>query len=382
MPDSRLYLGLMSGTSADAVDITAVDFSDNIPQLVAAETTPIELSLRKAIHAIALPGDNEIDRMGELDQELGRFFAHAIDDFLSKHPINRSDVIAIGSHGQTIRHRPPGTLKHPFTLQIGDPNVIAQVTGINTVADFRRRDIAAGGQGAPLVPAFHQSVFHSATTNRAVVNIGGMANISWIPTQGNILGFDTGPGNVLLDGWIQRHRQKNYDADGAWAKSGAVNDGLLAQLLEHPFFIQPYPKSTGREAFNLDWLDTEISLFLKRIGTNSIKNEDVQATLTELTAASIANDIVNLQTQQTSTDAYEVFVCGGGAFNSYLMARLQARLPDLPVATTAALGVEPQWVEAMAFAWLAKQTMERKPGNLTAVTGAKAPVILGGVYFA
>lgn len=373
MPDINLFLGAMSGTSADAVDVVAVDFSQPNPTLIAALSTPIPNKLRHSIHAICLPGDNEIDRMGMLDRELGLFFSQAINELIEKHQLDRAKITAIGSHGQTIRHRPPGTAEHPFTLQIGDPNLIAQTTGITTIGDFRRRDMAAGGHGAPLVPAFHQSVFYSSTSDRAVVNIGGMANISWISATGATIGFDTGPGNTLMDAWILKHLNIPYDKDGAWAASGTLIPNLLDNLLAYDFFQASAPKSTGREMFNLAWLDSRLALS----SCADHSPEDIQATLAELTAISIAEEIKRLH-----NDTCEVFTCGGGAFNGYLMSRLAALLPTCALATTEQLGLAPQWVEAMAFAWLAKQTTEHKPGNLKAVTGASAPVILGGVYFA
>ena len=364
------YLGLMSGTSADAVDLVIVDFVNDKINLTASHSVALSPCIRQQIHALATPGDNEIDRLGELDQQLGEVFADSINQLIHNSRISPSQVIAIGSHGQTIRHRPPGSITHPFTLQIGDPNIIAERTGITTVADFRRRDMAAGGQGAPLVPAFHQAVFQSSTMDRVVVNIGGMANITWLPTSGKTLGFDTGPGNVLMDAWILKNLGQAYDANGDWAASGKADKSLLTCLLAHSFLQQTAPKSTGREAFNLAWLETQL-LSLE------VAPADIQATLLALTAESIANDI-----KQLTSASCEVFVCGGGAYNLTLMNELQSRLPQAKLASTAEFGIAPEWVEAMAFAWLAKQTMERKNGNLSAVTGAKREVILGGVYFA
>jgi anhydro-N-acetylmuramic acid kinase len=364
------YLGLMSGTSADAVDLVIVTFNDAKISLAAQHSVALSPAIRQQVHALAAPSANEIDRLGELDRQLGEIFADSINQLIRKAQLNPSQVHAIGSHGQTIRHRPPGSITHPFTLQIGDPNIIAERTGITTVADFRRRDMAAGGQGAPLVPAFHQAVFHSSAIDRVVVNIGGMANITWLPKSGQTLGFDTGPGNVLMDAWILRNLGKAYDANGDWAASGKPDKDLLTRLLAHPFLHQIAPKSTGREAFNLAWLATELTDL-------EIAPADVQATLLSLTAETIAKDI-----KQLSCASCEVFVCGGGAYNLKLMAELQERLPQAKLASTAAFGIAPEWVEAMAFAWLAKQTMERKNGNLSAVTGANREVILGGVYFA
>lgn len=370
MPARQLYIGLMSGTSADAIDAALVDLTST-PQLIASFSQPIPAQLKRQIHAIALPGDNEIDRMGSLDVELGQRFASCVKALIDKAGILSNDILAIGSHGQTIRHRPPGSAEGTFTLQIGDPNVIAELTGITTVADFRRRDMAAGGQGAPLVPAFHRAIFSSGA-NYAVINIGGMANVTWLPVNGDIIGFDTGPGNVLMDTWIQEHLQKPFDKDGAWAASGKVIPELLSHLLCDPFFSQPFPKSTGREYFNRQW----IAKHLQALKQQPYK-EDVQATLLLLTAITVSDSI-----KSVGPSADEVLICGGGAFNRALMGEIQRLLPSCKVRSTAHYGVDPQWIEAMAFGWLAKQTINHKPGNLCAVTGAKREVILGGIYYA
>lgn len=370
MPTGQLYIGLMSGTSADAVDAVLVDFAQT-SQLVAHYSAPHPAEIRQQIHALTLPGDNEIDRMGALDTCLGKIFAQACSELLANAGISPHQICAIGSHGQTIRHRPPGSAEGAFTLQIADPNLIAELTGITTVADFRRRDMAVGGQGAPLVPAFHRAMFHSQGKDRVIVNIGGMANITWLPARGQVLGFDTGPGNVLMDGWIHSYSGATYDKNGDWAASGKVHEGLLADLLADPYFALPAPKSTGRESFNRAWLDRSLAA-LEEQPTPA----DVQATLLEVTAVTIAESIGRL-----GDSAKEVYVCGGGTYNSTLMSRLQELLSNDKVTSTAALGVDPQWMEAMAFAWLAQQTIERKPGNLCAVTGATREVILGGVYY-
>jgi anhydro-N-acetylmuramic acid kinase len=364
MSSSELYIGLMSGTSADAVDAVLLDLSQGC-KLLNHHTTKIAPPLRQRIHQLSLPGDDEIEQLGVLDVELGELFASAVLQLLDKAQISTQQITAIGSHGQTIRHRPPGQRPRAFSLQIGDPNVIAQATGITTVADFRRRDMAVGGQGAPLVPAFHRAIFGSSQQHRAIVNIGGMANISWLPIAGQLLGFDTGPGNVLMDSWIQTHHQASYDKDGAWAATGTINPPLLKQLLSHP-------KSTGRESFNSTWLNAQLAQL-----NAPISNEDVQASLLELTAQSIAQAINALSGEQK-----EVYVCGGGAYNGVLMARLEQLACNASLSSTASLGVAPEWIEAMAFAWLAQQTLARKPGNLAAVTGATQEVILGGIYLA
>lgn len=371
MPQRQLYIGLMSGTSADAVDAALVDLQST-PQLIAQHTLQLPANIRQQIHALSLPADNEIDRMGLLDVELGKLFAQTSLELLTKAGVSSAQIIAIGSHGQTIRHRPPGSPEGTFTLQIGDPNLIAELTGITTVADFRRRDMAASGQGAPLVPAFHRAIFHAQDRDRVIVNIGGMANITWLPAQGQTLGFDTGPGNVLMDTWITEHLGKSYDQDGTWAASGRVCKTLLSELLAAPYFKLQAPKSTGRETFNRAWLYENL-----RNVASALVHVDVQATLMELTAITIAASIKGL-----SQSSKEVFVCGGGAYNTALIQRLKALLPKDSVASTAVLGIDPQWIEAMAFAWLAQQTMNHRPGNLREVTGATREVILGGVYYA
>lgn len=367
-----IYLGLMSGTSADAIDAVAVDFSNATVTLLGSHTTPLPSDIRAVIHQLAAPGINEIDLLGQLDVQLGELFAATALGLIQKLGLTSRSVVAIGSHGQTLRHRPPGVLDYPFTLQIGDPNTIADRTGITTIADFRRRDMAAGGQGAPLVPAFHQAIFQSSSVDRFIVNIGGIANITWLPSSGNASGFDTGPGNVLMDAWTLRHLNKPYDLAGSWAASGVVNEPLLKQLLQHPFLFRSPPKSTGREDFNPAWLDTCLQQHPE------VRAEDVQATLLAFTANTIADQIKKLAVQK----AGEVYLCGGGAYNNTLLAAISALLPGCSVATTAQLGIAPEWIEAAAFAWLARQTWNRRSGNLCAVTGAREPVILGGIYYA
>ncbi len=371
MSQPQLYIGLMSGTSADAIDAALVNLQST-PQLIAQHTLPLPQNIRQQIHSLSLPSNNEIDRMGSLDMELGQLFAQTSLELLAKAGVSASHITAIGSHGQTIRHRPPGSPEGTFTLQIGDPNLIAELTGITTIADFRRRDMAAGGQGAPLVPAFHRAIFHAVGKDRVIVNIGGMANITWLPAQGVVSGFDTGPGNVLMDSWIAEHLGQSYDQDGAWAASGQICATLLGELLNTPYFKIPAPKSTGRESFNRAWLEDHL-----RNSLSTPTPADIQATLLELTATTIADSIKGL-----SRGLKEIFVCGGGAYNTVLMQRLTQLMPWDTVASTAALGVDPQWIEAMAFAWLAQQTLNHRTGNLCEVTGAKREVILGGVYFA
>ncbi len=361
---NEIYIGLMSGTSADGVNAALVDLSENKPVLVGTVYHPFPPPIRHAILALYEPGPDEINRLGELDVVLGKIFANAVLELLQKTNISKENVRAIGSHGQTIRHHPQKT--HPFTLQITDPNVIAAETGIITVADFRRRDVALGGQGAPLVPAFHQAIFADEKQNRVIVNIGGIANISVLANNSPILGYDTGPGNALLDAWIEKHLQQSYDKNGAWASQGIMQAALLKTLLQDPYFTKPFPKSTGREYFHLAWLEKHI--------TQTYSPLDVQRTIVELTAITIAAAIKHhFQTA-------EVFICGGGVHNTFLMERLKALLPEYLLQSTHAFGVDPDWVEAMAFAWLAQQTLQKKSGNIASVTGARSNCILGGIF--
>lgn len=362
------YIGLMSGTSVDGIDAALVSIPANgQPALVATHQHSLPTALRDAIQALMQPGPNEIEREGELDIQLGHLFAQAVKELLAKSGIGSSRIRAIGSHGQTIRHRPHAP--HPFTRQIGNPSVIAEETGITTVADFRARDLAAGGEGAPLVPAFHHWLFRKSGVHRVIVNIGGIANLTWLPAteDSTVLGFDTGPGNTLLDQWISLHRNQPYDRDGAWAASGHIQKELLARLLADEYFAKAPPKSTGREHFNLAWLEPQL--------VDTPVPENIQATLAELTAASIVGGINHLPGKPA-----EIYVCGGGSHNRHLLARLRALLIGIPVATTEALGFDPDWVEAAAFAWLAHQTLAGHAGNLPSVTGARHPVLLGGIY--
>ncbi|SDK49194.1 anhydro-N-acetylmuramic acid kinase [Microbulbifer yueqingensis] len=366
----ELYVGLMSGTSVDCIDAVLVDFSEENsprPHILATLGHPIPGALRDAILALCAPGPSELDRAGQLDSQLGRLFAEATLALLERAGITPEQVTAIGSHGQTVRHRPPGTVAHPFTMQLGDPNTIATLSGIATVADFRRRDMALGGQGAPLMPAFHRAAFATAENDRAVVNIGGMANITELRADGGIRGYDTGPGNALLDYWIGLHRSQPFDRDGAWAASGRANPELLNRLMADPYFSAPPPKSTGREAFNATWLERACEGL-------ELAPADVQATLAEVTAASIADAV------RSFANGGELLICGGGARNSDLMQRLQRRLPTWSIASTGDYGIEADWLEAVGFAWLARQTMRGLPGNCPGVTGAARETVLGGIY--
>ncbi|MEY4587996.1 MAG: hypothetical protein RL497_72 [Pseudomonadota bacterium] len=362
------YIGLMSGTSVDAVDAVLVDFAAATPVLVCAHTQPIPQMLRAELVALFTPGDNEIDRLGVAHRHLGVLYADAVAALLNKAGMNSQQVVAIGNHGQTIRHRPRLGPQSAFTLQIGDHHSLAHSSGITVVADFRARDMVVGGQGAPLVPGFHQAVFASKTINRLVLNIGGIANLTYLPINGPCLGFDTGPGNALLDAWVFHQHQLPFDTDGQWAARGVVDGTLLAHLLAHPYLALPPPKSTGKEEFTLLWLLDVLARL------PPLRPEDVQRTLLEFTAVSIADAI-----QAFCGGAEEIYVCGGGINNRLLGQRLEALLPA-PVYSTQRLGVAPQWVEAMAFAWLAKRCLDGLPGNVPSVTGAECAVVLGAVY--
>jgi anhydro-N-acetylmuramic acid kinase len=366
-----LFVGLMSGTSVDAVDSALLRCDGNNVELLHTREHPIEPALKSRIAAISHSGPDEIERLGVLDRELGEVFATATNVLLAQAGSDAGTVQAIGSHGQTVRHRPPSARQGDtaFTLQLADPNTIAELTGITTVADFRRRDVAAGGEGAPLAPAFHAAALASAGINRAIVNIGGIANVSLLRGTELSAGFDSGPGNTLLDHWIARHHGAACDLDGQWAAGGQVDAGLLAQLLRHSYLQRSGPRSTGKEAFNLDWLDQELA------ASPTLAAQDVQATLTEFTAATIAAPIEGCE---FAVD--EVYICGGGAHNGDLMRRLQARLAPRLVASSAVIGMDPDWVEAATFAWLASRTLAGLPGNAPVVTGARGPRVLGAIY--
>ncbi|MFP5373758.1 MAG: anhydro-N-acetylmuramic acid kinase [Gammaproteobacteria bacterium] len=371
-----LFLGLISGTSADGIDAALVRFgADAGPQgcgLVAARTFPWEPALRARLLALGQGGAlDSLDEYGTLDVRIGEAFAAAALALLAQAGVDPAQVRAIGSHGQTLRHRPHGAAhdgRHPFTLQLGDSHVIAERTGIATVADFRRRDLAAGGHGAPLLPALHAALLADPAEDRAVLNLGGIANLTLLPAAGGapVRGFDTGPANALLDAWCQRHTGRAFDADGAFAAGGRVVPALLERLLDEAWFAQPPPKSSGREQFQLGWLEPRL---------RGESPADVQATLLELTAATVARA---LQAAQPGTA--RLLACGGGVHNRLLMQRLQARLPGVALETTAGHGLDPDHVEAMGFAWLARRTLAGLPGNLPAVTGARGPRILGCVH--
>ncbi|MHB1058565.1 MAG: anhydro-N-acetylmuramic acid kinase [Rhodanobacter sp.] len=366
---SALYLGLISGTSADGIDAALVGFSRGVPQLRASYTHSWPEDLRLRMLALA-QGESavDLDAFGRLDVQIGHCFADAALHLLERSGIPATAVRAIGSHGQTLRHRPAG--EHPFTLQLGDPSVIAERCGIDVVADFRRADVAAGGQGAPLLPALHAMLLARPEHTRVVLNLGGIANITVLGADGGVFGFDTGPANGLLDAWCLRQRGESFDRDGAYAASGRLDAGLLDTLLADPYFALPPPKSTGREHFHLDWLSTHPQLA-------ALDSADVQATLLELTARSVAAAIA-----QHAPDAEEVLACGGGVHNGALMRRLGDLLAPRVLLSTSRYGIDPDFLEATAFAWLARQRLLGLPGNLPAVTGARGPRVLGAIYSA
>jgi anhydro-N-acetylmuramic acid kinase len=363
----ELYLGMMSGTSIDGVDAVLIELGDASCTVLRAATTPFPPSLLSRLRRIVEVPQASLRELGALDHAVGRFFGDCALALLADAGIDRAKVTAIGHHGQTIFHEPSGD--EPFSMQIGDPNVVAAMTRICTVADFRRLDIASGGQGAPLVPAFHAWCFGSANGSRAIVNIGGIANVTALRSSDAPVGFDTGPGNTLLDLWARRHRGVDYDRDGAWAASGRAHDALLRELLTEPYFMKAPPKSTGRELFNAAWLDARLA------SGASLAPADVQATLAELTATTIVAGV-----EETLPNCDQLIVCGGGAHNADLMGRL-SRLSGRAVATTAAFGIAPDWVEGAAFGWLARARLRGEVGNVPSVTGAHRAVVLGGVYW-
>ena len=362
-----LYIGLISGTSMDGIDAALVRFEESSLEVLQTHEHdyPVELRQKLAIARFD-PDIRSLEPVRSLHREVGKCFRDAANTLLGRASIDASAVTAIGSHGQTIRHEP--NAKRPFSLQIGDPEIIANGTGIRTVADFRKADIELGGQGAPLTPAFHEWLFRKPGTTRVVLNIGGIANITVLAgDNGDTTGFDTGPGNTLLDAWVATHRGEPFDQDGAWAARGSVIDEFLSQLLADPYFSAAAPKSTGFEYFNLEWLESS--------GAKAFEPIDVQATLCQLTADSVATAI-----QTAAVDVEDVLVCGGGAHNGELMRRLEAAVPGTRVTSTASAGLDPDWVEAVAFAWLAMRTTNGLTGNLPSVTGAQRATVLGATF--
>jgi anhydro-N-acetylmuramic acid kinase len=359
----ELYIGLMSGTSLDGIDAVLVDLSQPAPRQLAKHYQPFDNQLKDALLALHLPSHNELHLAQVIGNQLARLYALSVFPLLSQAGIAAAQVSAIGCHGQTIRHCP----EQGYTLQIGNAALLAESTGITVVSDFRSRDIAAGGQGAPLVPAFHDHVLRHPTIHRVIVNIGGISNLTNLPPNLPTTGFDCGPGNLLMDAWSAKHTGKPYDDNGSWASSGKVMPELLEHMLKEPFFFLAPPKSSGRDLFNMAWLHNKIQ--------GNERAVDVQATLLELTCLTIAQSI-----RQHCSGAKEIYLCGGGAHNLALLNRLAGLLADCSTQTTGTLGIDGDYLESIAFAWLAQQALHGKPANLPLVTGAKHPCILGAIY--
>ena len=374
---SEFYIGLMSGTSLDGVDGVLAEFSGPKPRVAIHCTAPFATNLRAELLALNTPGSNELHRVALAANALARVYAQVVVQLLAGAGVSPSQVKAIGAHGQTVRHRPQefaadaqrGIPALGYTLQINNPALLAELTGIDVVADFRSRDVAAGGQGAPLAPAFHQEVFGRPGEPVAVLNLGGIANLSVLGANSTVLGFDCGPGNALMDHWCQLHTDQPFDAGGAWAASGRVSQPLLAALLAEPYLSKAPPKSTGRDLFNPDWLIARLKNFA------TLPPVDVQATLTEFTASACVSSVISY-----GNDSKSLIVCGGGALNTCLMQRLQASLPQVALESSEARGLPPLQVEATAFAWLARKTLNREAGNLASVTGARGDRVLGAIY--
>ncbi len=363
---SGRYIGVMSGTSLDGIDVVLAAIDKNTVAQQASYSHPMPIELKKKILSICQGQETTLSFIGGLDSQLGTLFAEAIQIMLSNAGVSPKDVVGIGCHGQTVWHEPTGDT--PFTLQIGDNNRIAAMTGITTVGDFRRRDMALGGQGAPLVPAFHHALLAHPAERRMVLNIGGIANLSLLLPGLPVRGFDTGPGNMLMDAWIWRQKGKGFDRDAQWASQGRVHPDLLHQMLSDPYFKLIPPKSTGREYFNFGWLEKQLTKF------SPIPLEDVQATLAELTAVTVADQVL------LAGGCERLLVCGGGARNPLVMVRLSALLPGTEVTSTDKYGISGDDMEALAFAWLAARTLSGLPGNMPSVTGAREETILGAIY--
>lgn len=367
------YVGLMSGTSLDGIDAALITMEPrSLPTLVATQAVPMPETLRSLLWTLCHADQVSFATLAQAEAAFCKLQASAVKALLNKAGVSADQVGAIGSHGQTIEHAPDGHQGGPaYTLQLDNPSLLAELTGCTVVADFRRRDLAAGGQAAPLAPAFHQALFGQRSGEQLVLNLGGFANLTWLPQNQEcaVAGFDTGPANVLLDAWFAKHRSGRFDENGVWAASGRIDPALLARLLQEPFFHQPPPRSTGRELFHLAWLEKQL--------TGREAAADVQATLAELTAVSVAQGVAQLPLSQPNAT---LLVCGGGAHNAYLMSRLEACLPQLALRSPATLGWPEDWIEAGAFAWLAHQRIHGLPGNVPSVTGASGPRVLGGIY--
>jgi len=363
------FIGLMSGTSLDGVDGVLADFSTAPPTVLAHASRPFPSSLRAELLALNSSGADELQRAALAGNALVRAYSHVVTELLAGTRIPASSVVAIGAHGQTVRHRPQEFDGTGYTLQLNQPALLAELSGIDVVADFRSRDVAAGGQGAPLAPFFHQALFAEPGKSVGVLNIGGISNITLLRADGSMLGFDCGPGNALMDGWIHQHQGEDYDSEGSWAAGGQVLPDLLQRLRADPYFGRMPPKSTGRDLFNRPWLDGHLK------GSGSAAPQDVQATLAELTAAACAAEVLRHEPRLA-----RLIVCGGGALNTHLMRRLQALLPGAAVIASSEAGLPPLQVEATAFAWLARKTVRREKLELQSTTGARGARVLGCVY--
>ncbi|HSO46253.1 MAG TPA: anhydro-N-acetylmuramic acid kinase [Rhodoferax sp.] len=368
---AELFIGLMSGTSMDGVDGVLADFSTSTPTVLGHTSAALPPTLKSELLALNLPGSNELHRAALAANALMRIYAGVVEQLLSKASVSPFHIAAIGAHGQTVRHQPQRFDGSGYTLQLANPALLAELTQIEVVADFRSRDVAAGGQGAPLVPVFHQAFFGKPGETITVLNIGGMANLTVLGPKlaDDVLGFDCGPGNALMDAWCLRHLDQPFDANGAWAASGQIQPGLLQAMLAEPFFAAPPPKSTGRDLFNPEWLERQLDGFF------DVTPADVQATLTELTASTCATCVKDF-----GAESKQLIVCGGGAFNAHLMARLQALLPDMAVSPSNQHGLPAQQVEATAFAWLARKTIRREALSLQNITGTRGARVLGAIY--
>ncbi len=365
---SGLYIGLMSGTSLDGVDVVLVELDETDCVVQAACTTPFPENLTMRLRALVQTPEATLEELGTLDVALGSFFAECVRQLVADSGYELDDIKAIGHSGQTIFHKP--ALPQPFTMQLGDPNVIAAETGIDTVADFRRMDVAHGGQGAPLTPTFHQWHFANPGEVRVVVNLGGVANITVLDRQQSLTGFDTGPANALMDSWSRQCWGERFDREGRRARQGSVNSDLLAQLQADPYFQRQPPKSTGFEYFNLAWVEAKLAAT-----EQSVAEHDVLTTLTELTAETVSDAI-----RASAPKCQRTILCGGGTFNTFLVERLAQHLADCDVESSAVHGIGPEWVEAVAFGWLARRRIEQEAGNSPTVTGARQAVVLGGLY--
>lgn len=381
MPVTLLFIGVMSGSSLDGIDVALTALSsprksntDSLANqqcnVIATHFQPYTEEMKEALLSLHFPQENELEKAALMANQLARLYAEAVNTLLAKHSISADKITALGCHGQTIRHQPRFENDIGYTVQLGNNALLAELTNVTVVGDFRSRDIAANGQGAPLVPAFHQAIFAESKKNRAIINIGGIANISYLSSTGEAIGFDTGPGNILLDHWVKLKLGKNFDADGSWSSTGAVHPKALEAMLNEPYLSLPSPKSTGRDLFNGAWL-------MQHLSGLDISNKDVARTLVEFTAATIHQHLI-----QYCPKIDEVYICGGGVHNKLLLACLKQRLDNVPMLLTNDLGVDADWVEAAAFAWLAQQTVINKPGNLPMVTGADGLRILGAIYTA